>query len=77
MTTFWDITIDNSSYILRLNDGNQIWEIWKENEKILFYDEDSKRWVGVHNGKLVRIEWPTFRDIMNRYIEIVKNGKQY
>lgn len=48
-------------------DMNDNWTIQKDLKTVLRYSEEKKAWMGVKNGKIVRIEWPTFRDIISKY----------
>lgn len=50
-------------------DMNDKWVIQMDMKSVLKYNEDTKKWMGVKNGKLIKIEWPTFRDIINKYQE--------
>jgi hypothetical protein len=64
---FWSLTQNGDGYDLCLIKDS--WVIMKNNQKILTYNESLKKWVGASNGRVIKIEWPTFRDIIIRYIE--------
>jgi len=34
----------------------------------LVYNEERRKWIGVHDGKLITLEWPTFKDIIAEYM---------
>ena len=49
-------------------DMKEQWYIAKDMKVILRYNEEKKVWMGVKNGKIIKIQWPTFRDIVNQYL---------
>lgn len=67
MSTVWSFNIGDSSYDLCL-DGDYKWYIRSGDKILLRYNEDTKLWMGVKNGKIIKIQWPTFRDIVNQYL---------
>ena len=66
--TLWSLNANGHSYDLAL-DVNSNWVIRLDGMKtILRYNEDTKMWMGVKSGKIVKLQWPTFRDIINQYL---------
>ena len=49
-------------------DMKEQWYIAKDMKVILRYNEEKKVWMGVKNGKIIKIQWPTFSDIISQYL---------
>lgn len=68
MATLWSLNADGHSYDLCL-DVDSHWVIKQDLMKVILrYNEDTKMWMGVKSGKIVKLPWPTFRDIVNQYL---------
>jgi hypothetical protein len=73
MVKFWELNQDGHSCELSLNmDYN--WVINIDGKDVLVYNQDMKRWIGVYQGHLIKIDWPSFRDIMIQYLKMI-DGK--
>lgn len=73
-TPFWSLSQSGHSYDLCLFDNQ--WVIRIDNDKtVLRYNEERKMWIGISNGKMIKIAWPTFKDIVQQYlIEVLKSN---
>lgn len=69
MVEFWQLNgSDGITYSLVLT-SDEKWQIKTLDGRIcLTYFDKVKKWIGQKDGHMIAFDWPTFRDIVERYI---------
>jgi hypothetical protein len=74
LRTLWIANFNGKEYRLEL-DFDDRFCIYEDGKIILRYFDKSKMWIGYKNGKVIKIHWPTFKDIIQNYLNGVNNGE--